>query len=118
MSCCGDGRPATPAQHLVTGAMLVFTGGVLLAYGRGWIEIANPGAWWPLGFVAIGIHRLVAHPAERSLLAAAIWSGVGAAIIAANLGYVTIRARDIVPVVLVVLGVAMLLGRSRREGTS
>lgn len=118
MSCChGDRRPATPVQNLVTGGLLVIAGLLLLAYGRGWIVLEQPWAWWPLVFVGIGIQRLAAPPPHRSVVAALIWAGVGAVIIAANHGLVSVRARDVVPVILVLLGIRMLMVR-RREGTS
>ena len=102
---------ATNRTHSVlTGVMLVLSGVALLGALRGWWDIERYGAFWPLVFLLPATSRLVGP--ERSLVAALAWAGVAALLVSLNLGYVHLRLRDLVPLLLVALG-ARLLYRSR-----
>jgi hypothetical protein len=101
-------------QVVVTGVIFLVCGVALLARLRGWWQLENEWAWWPLGLVIPGILRLAAPAPQRSVLAAFAWFAVAAALILANLGHLELRARDLVPLALVAFGVRLLY-RARTE---
>jgi hypothetical protein len=100
------------AHTVMTGVLLLLSGVALLAALRGWWEIERYAAFWPLVFLFPAVNRLMAPPEERSLAAGLAWMGVAALLISLNLGYVHLRLRDLLPLLLVGLGVRLLY-RSR-----
>ena len=110
---CAQGR----LQVVTTGVIFLVCGLALLARVRGWWALENEWAWWPLGLVIPGILRLTAPPPQRSLFGALGWFVTAAGLILANLGYLELRVRDLVPLALVAFG-ARLLYRARTEGRS
>ena len=103
---CGTNR----AQTVVTGVILVLSGVALLGAVRGWRIIERYWAFWPLILLLPATNRLVGP--KRSLVGALAWTGVAGLLVSLNLGYVHVRLRDLVPLLLVGLGVRLLY-RSR-----
>jgi hypothetical protein len=99
---------STRTQTVVTGLMFLASGLALWAGARGWYSPRDAWAWWPLGFLFPAVHRLTAPAPQRSLFAAALWLTAAAALILANLGHLQLRARDLIPLALVVFGVRLL----------
>jgi hypothetical protein len=99
---------STRTQTVVTGLMFLVSGAALWAGARGWYSFEESWAWWPLGFLFPAVHRLTAPPPARNLFAAAVWIAAAAGLILANLGYIHLRARDLVPLALVVFGLRLL----------
>jgi hypothetical protein len=95
-------------QVLVTGVICLACGLALLARVRGWWVLENEWAWWPLGLTIPGILRLTAPAPRRSVVAACAWFAGAATLILANLGYLELRARDLVPLALVAFGLRLL----------
>ena len=104
----------TRAHTVITGLMFVIGGAVLWAGARGWYSLRDAWAWWPLAFLFPAVQRLTAPPIQRSIFAAAVWMVAAGALILANHGYLELRARDLIPLALVVFG-ARLLYRARYE---
>ena len=113
MSC--ERRTETRLQTVTTGVLLVVSGALLLTRARGWWQLQNEWAYWPIAFVFPGIQRLVAPPPERSAVAALTWFFTAAVLIAWNLRYIHLRMRDIVPLVFVAIGLRLLYKARRGE---
>ena len=113
MSC--QRRRETRLQIVTTGLLFLVSGVLLLTRARGWWQLQNEWAYWPLAFVLPGIHRLVAPPPERSVAAALGWFFTAAVLIAWNLRYIHLRMRDIVPLVCVAVGLRLLYNARRDE---
>jgi len=102
---------ATNRAHTVmTGVILVLSGVALLGALRGWWDIERYWAFWPLVFLLPATSRLVGP--ERNLVAGLAWAGAAGLLVSLNLGYVHLRLRDLVPLLLVGFGVRLLY-RSR-----
>lgn len=95
---------------VTTGTILVLSGVALLGTVRGWWNIEPYWAYWPLVFLVPAVTRMFGP--DRSLVAGLAWGGVAAFLVSLNLGYVHLRLRDLLPLLLVLLGVRLLL-RSR-----
>ena len=105
------GQCETNRVHTVTtGTILVLSGVALLGTLRGWWDIEPYWAYWPLVLLVPAIGRRFGP--DRSLVAGLAWGGVAAFLVSLNLGYVHLRLRDLVPLLLVGLGVRLLY-RSR-----
>ena len=101
---------------VLTGVILLLSGVALLGSLRGWWDLEPYWAYWPLVFVLPAISRLVGP--DRSLVAGLAWAGVAALLVSLNLGYVHLRLRDLVPLLLVGLGVRLLVrARAHAGGT-
>lgn len=100
------------AHTITTGLMFLVAGVVLLGLFRDWRLVERYWAFWPVVFVLPAIGRLTAPPPERSLVAGAGWLTLALGLVLANLGYLHLRIRDLVPLVLVLIG-ARLLWRAR-----
>ena len=103
---------------VATGAMFIVSGAVVWAGARGWYSVHDAWAWWPLAFVFPAVHALTTPPPERSVVSGLSWLSLAAVLIAMNLGYVQLRVRDLMPLILVALGLRLLyrggrIGRSR-----
>lgn len=109
---CGGTRLNTVA----TGVLFVASGLALWAGARGWYSMREAWPYWPLGFIFPAVHHLTAPPPERSVGAGLIWLAAMAALIAMNLGYLHLRVRDVVPAVLVVVGLRLLLKARSGDG--
>jgi hypothetical protein len=72
--------------------------------------------WWPLVLVGVGLSKLVgaAHPRP---FAAFLWIGIGAWLLAHNLGYVDWGIWDLWPVILVLVGGSIVVRSLRGPGT-
>jgi len=114
MSAC---RPQTNRVHTVlTGVMLMLSGVVLLGSLQGWWDIERYWAYWPLALLAPAITRLFGP--DRSVVASLAWAGVAALLVSLNFGYVHLRLRDLVPLLLVAFGVRLLFrSRAHAGGT-
>ena len=68
--------------------------------------------YWPAIFIAVGIVQLVdsAYPAGR--VVGGTFVGVGAILLARNLGYLNVQIHDLWPLILIGIGVLMLLNRT------
>ena len=100
-------------HSVLAGVMLVLSGVALLGAMRGWRIIERYWVFWPLVFLLPATGRLFGQ--HRSLVAGLAWAGVAVVLVSLNLGYVHLRLRDLVPLLLVGLG-ARLLYQSRRHG--
>ena len=115
-----SGRPCnTSRSHTVmTGVIFLLSGVALLGALRGWWALERYWAYWPLVFLLPATNRLMGPPAERSVVAGVAWTGVAALLVSLNLGYVHVRLRDLVPLLLVGLGVRLLYrSNSHMRGT-
>lgn len=100
---------ATSRTHTVaTGLMFLVSGAAVWAGTHGWYTVEQSRAWWPLGFVFPAVNALASPPPKRSLFAAAGWTALAGGLILANLGHLELRARDVVPIVLVIVGLRLL----------
>ena len=106
------------AHTVTTGVMLLLSGIALLGALRGWWVLERYWAFWPLVFLLPATNRLLGPPAERSLVAGLGWMGVAALLVSLNLGYVHLRLRDLVPLLLVGLGVRLLYRSNTHLGGS
>ena len=101
---------ANRVHTVLIGVILVLSGVALLGALRGWWDIDRYAAYWPVVLLLPAISRLFGP--DRNVLAAVAWAGVAAFLVSLNLGYVHLRLRDLVPLLLVGLGVRLLF-RSR-----
>jgi hypothetical protein len=101
---------ANRVHTVATGAIFVVSGVALLGTLRGWWNIEPYWAYWPLVFLVPAITR--SFGPDRSPVAGLAWAGLAAFLVSLNLGYVHLRLRDLVPLLLVGLG-ARLLFRAR-----
>ena len=92
--------------------MFLLSGAVLWAGARGWYSFEQSWAWWPLGFLFPAVNALASPPPRRNVFAAVGWIALAAGLVLANLGYLHLRLRDLVPLALVAFG-ARLLYRAR-----
>ena len=105
----------TNRVHTVTtGTIFVVSGVALLGTLRGWWNIEPYWAYWPLVLVVPAIARLFGP--DRSLVAGLAWAGVAALLVSLNLGYIHLRLRDLVPLLLVGLGVRLLVRARANAG--
>ena len=101
---------------VVIGLMLMLSGVVLLGALRGWWDIERYGAYWPLALLVPAFSRLFGS--DRNTVAALAWASVAVFLVSLNLGYVHLRLRDLVPLLLVVFGVRLLYrSRTHAGGT-
>lgn len=108
MSAC---QPRTNRAHTVlTGALLMLSGFALLGALQGWWDLDRYWAYWPLALLLPAISRL--YGPDRSVVASLAWAGAAALLVSLNFGYVHLRLRDLVPLLLVAFGVRLLV-RSR-----
>ena len=106
----------TRLQVVTTGVVFLLSGAAVWAGARGWYSMRDAWAWWPVGFVVPALFKLAAPPPQRSVAGAATWLSLAAILIAMNLGYVHLRSRDVVPLVLIGIGLGMLYRAIRRGG--
>lgn len=111
-----DCQPQTRLQVVTTGVVFLISGLAVWAGARGWYSMRDAWPWWPLGFVVPAVFRLTAPPPQRSVVAAAAWLSLAAVLIAMNLGHIHLRLRDVVPLVLVGIGLHMLYRATQRSG--
>lgn len=103
-------------QTVTTGVIFLTSGIALLTRARGWWQLENESAYWPIGFVIPGILTLVAPRPQRSIATALGWFFAAAVLIAWNLRYIHLQMRDIVPIVLVAIGLRLLYRAGRERG--
>lgn len=106
----------TRLQTVSTGLLFLLSGLAVWAGARGWYSPREAHAWWPLGFVFPAVHYLTAPPPERNVFSGLGFLALGAVLIGRNLGYVHLRLRDLVPLVLVVIGLRLLYVAGQRRG--
>ncbi len=97
----------------VVGLGLLGLGAVLTLDNLDLVDAHRILPWWPALLVLLGVSHLL----QRSYLAGALWSLVGAVVLAANLDLVSARVWDLWPLVLVLVGGNLLWGvlRGRRK---
>src|SRR5690349_21499317 len=98
------------AHSILTGIMLVLSGIFLLGAWRAWWDVERYWAYWPLFFLLPAAGRLIGP--NRNLVAGLSWAAAALLLVSLNLGYVHLQLRDLVPLLLVGLGVRLLY-RSR-----
>ena len=105
-----SGRPCqTSRTHVVaTGLMFLASGLGVWAGARGWYTFEQSWPWWPIGFLFPAVSALTVPPPRRNVGAALGWASLATGLILANLGYLPIRVRDVVPLILVAIGLRML----------
>jgi uncharacterized membrane protein HdeD (DUF308 family) len=109
---CAESR----LQTVTIGVLFLVSGIAVLTRARGWWRLENEWAYWPIGFVVPAVLALVAPRHERSLVTALSWFFATAVLIAWNLRYIHLQMRDIVPLVLVAIGLRLLYRASRERG--
>jgi cell wall-active antibiotic response 4TMS protein YvqF len=104
-----SGRRIPPATFILIALGILLLVGQLM--GRSPVSVAR--VWWPVVLIAIGIARLASRPAGG------LWTGallllLGLGLLLRNLDVLTLEQLMIaLPLVLIVAGVALLLGRRR-----
>lgn len=68
--------------------------------------------YWPAIFIAVGIVQLVDSVYAAGRVVGGAFVGVGAVLLARNLGYLDIRIHDLWPLILIGIGIMMLLQRT------
>jgi len=68
--------------------------------------------YWPAIFIAVGIVQLVDSAYAAGRVVGAIFVGVGAILLARNLGYLDVPIHDLWPLILIGAGILMLLNRT------
>jgi LiaF transmembrane domain len=94
-----------PGLILVGIGALFFLNNLHLIYIREWL------AYWPAILIAVGVVKLVDSTFPGGRMAGGVLIGVGAILLAQTLGLLTIRMRDMWPLILIGLGVLMLFQR-------
>jgi len=107
--------PAPPERNvfpaLIPGLVLVAIGLLFLLdnlnilYLRDWVR------YWPVILIAIGLAKLVDSTFTGGRVVGAIFIGVGAVLLARNLGLIFIQLRDLWPLFLIGLGLLLLWHR-------
>jgi hypothetical protein len=111
--CGGGGRLGT----FTTGVLFLLGGLAVWAGARGWYSWRDAWAWWPLWLAIPAVFKLTAPPPERHVAAGLAWLSLAAILIGMNLGYVEWRLRDLLPLLLVAIGLRLLY-RARAHGGS
>jgi hypothetical protein len=112
-----DRRPlATP--HLVLGLLALVAGLLLLASNLGFAPAAGLLRYWPAALILLGLAKLTRACGIGGALAGSAWLGVGAWLLANNLGVLRVTlwdaARMYWPLLLVALGLSIVRQTLRR----
>jgi hypothetical protein len=98
------------------GLFLVCVGGALLARELGLLPPAlRLVDFWPVVLVFFGVSRLFRARGFMAALFALAFVALGAGLLARNLGFLTFPAAHLWPVLIVLLGVALLIRGARRS---
>jgi Domain of unknown function (DUF5668) len=113
-------RRAVVTPHLVLGVAALLAGILLLAGNLGFTAATSLLRYWPAALVVIGIAKLVRAGSVGGAVAGSAWLGVGAWLLANNMGVMRVTvwdaARTYWPLLLVVLGLSIVRQTLRRGG--
>lgn len=98
------------------GLLLLVVGAVLLMDLAGWLDAGSViGRWWPTVIVAAGLVQMLMNP--RAVVGALILIGFGGFLLLFTLGIIGASFWAIIwPLIIIVIGASVLLGRGGRTG--
>lgn len=101
--------------HTAIGVSLALLGVVLTLDNLGFVDARAVMRFWPLIPMLVGAAYVVQGREARESIVGAGWMAVGTAFLLRNLDVFHFRLWDFVPLILVVLGIKVILSRSRRR---
>jgi hypothetical protein len=108
-------RPPTLTPQVVVGLGLVLAGVIFTLDNLG---LADPGVlvrFWPAIPILIGVVQVMHAREAREWVFATMWLGVGGVLLARNLGVLSFDLKDALPLLLVLVGIRIVLGRDPRH---
>jgi predicted membrane protein len=90
------------------GLILVGIGALFLLDNLGIVRVSSIAAYWPVILIAVGMVRLVDSTHSAGRIAGGILLGLGALLLAENLGYIPFPLWELWPLILIGIGLAML----------
>lgn len=100
--------------HAILGVFIALMGVLFTLDNLGLADTAAFVRYWPLLPIAVGVIMLMHADAAREWVFGSVWMSVGAVLLARNLGWLSFRIRDFLPLLLVAVG-ARLIWRDQQR---
>lgn len=108
------------AGSLFMGLVLLVVGTMLLLDNLQVVEIDfDPGRWWPLLLVLIGVKRLIVFRGPTAWISGLFWIGAGALFLFQTTGLLNARIPSLIfPILVIWFGVAFMVGPRGKFGVA
>ena len=100
------------SERFVPAIVLIGVGVLFFLNNLNIVPVHDVIRYWPAIFIAVGIVQLVDSAYAAGRVVGAIFVGVGAILLARNLGYLDVPIHDLWPLILIGAGILMLLNRT------
>lgn len=99
-------------ERAIPAVVLIAVGAIFFLNNLHIVAIREIFRFWPGILIAVGILLLTDSKDSSGKAAGGVFTGVGAVLLARNLGYINLQWREMWPLVLIGLGVLMLVDRT------